>query len=482
MSIDIIKLIAKGEGIDIEFKECRTDVPKDLYDSVCSFLNRIGGHILLGVDNDGNVTGVDPSKVEKIKSAIVTTINNPNKIAPTFYTNIQQYEIENQIVLYMPIPCSSQVHRLSGRFFDRNEDSDIDITESVMLVADMFNRKGNVYTEIKVFPHISYMDIEPHRIERIRKMAYTQAEKRPHPWESLTDFELLRSANLYGKEHTTNREGVNLAGILLLGSEQLILSVLPHHRTDAIVRIKNLDRYDDRDFICVNLVESYDRLMAFIEKHTDDPFYLEGTQRVSIRDRIFREVCSNLLIHREFSNAFPAKLIIESNKVWTENANRPNGHGEIDDSNFSPLPKNPIIAGFFRQIGLADELGSGVRNVNKYMKIYSGKKPQFIEGNIFKLVLPLVSKTSSQLSSLLSDQHGDQHGDQHSDKDMSKRIVELCIHAKSKKELCDYFGYSDLTYFTRKYLNPLITEGILNFTVPDKPRSKNQKYISKILH
>jgi len=39
--------------------------------------------------------------------------------------------------------------------------------------------------------------------------------------------------------------------------------------------------------ICVNLVESFDRLMAFIEKHLDDPFFLEGTQRVSIRNKMF---------------------------------------------------------------------------------------------------------------------------------------------------------------------------------------------------
>ena len=43
----------------------------------------------------------------------------------------------------------------------------------------------------------------------------------------------------------TKKDGMNLAGILLLGSEQLIISVLPYHKTDAIKRVRNLDRYDD---------------------------------------------------------------------------------------------------------------------------------------------------------------------------------------------------------------------------------------------
>ena len=51
--------------------------------------------------------------------------------------------------------------------------------------------------------------------------------------------------------------------------------------------------------------------MEFIEKHLNAKFYLEGTQRINIRNKIFREVCANLLIHREFYSAYPAKLIIE---------------------------------------------------------------------------------------------------------------------------------------------------------------------------
>ncbi|WP_312667519.1 hypothetical protein [Tissierella praeacuta] len=59
-----------------------------------------------------------------------------------------------------------------------------------------------------------------------------------------------------------------------------------------------MDRYDDRDNIRVNLIESYDQLMYFISKHLNDNFYLEGDRRISLRNKIFREVVVNILIQR----------------------------------------------------------------------------------------------------------------------------------------------------------------------------------------
>ena len=115
----------------------------------------------------------------------------------------------------------------------------------------------------------------------------------------------------------------------------------------------------------------------------------EKDQRISLRDRIFREVAANMLIHREFLNPYPAKFIIETHRLFAENSNKPHGHGLIDPANFSPFPKNPVIARFFKEIGRADELGSGVRKLFKYCRHYSGgKTPELIEGDIFKSIIP----------------------------------------------------------------------------------------------
>ena len=106
-----------------------------------------------------------------------------------------------------------------------------------------------------------------------------------------------------------------------------------------------------------------------------------------MRNRLFREVVANLLIHREYSSAYPAKLIITADRVTTENGNNARGYGVIDLDDFSPYPKNPVIAGVFKEIGWAEELGSGVRNMKKYSQIYSGKLPKIEDGNIFRTTI-----------------------------------------------------------------------------------------------
>ena len=63
--------------------------------------------------------------------------------------------------------------------------------------------------------------------------------------------------------------------------------------------------------------------------------------------------------------------------------------GLLDLQKFEPFPKNPSISKVFREIGIADELGSGMRNTYKYTQLYSGQTPLFEEGDIFRTIIPL---------------------------------------------------------------------------------------------
>jgi ATP-dependent DNA helicase RecG len=130
-------------------------------------------------------------------------------------------------------------------------------------------------------------------------------------------------------------------------------------------------------------------IIEFIRKHTLDRFFLVDNHRVSVRSWIARELVSNILVHREYSKGFPARVIIERDRIYAENWNRSNRFGRIDPNNFTPEAKNPTLAWFFVNIGRADWMGSGIRNLYKYTKIYSGGEPELIEGDVFKTILPL---------------------------------------------------------------------------------------------
>lgn len=185
--------------------------------------------------------------------------------------------------------------------------------------------------------------------------------------------------------------------------EEVIQHLVPHYKTDALVRIQNTLRYDDREVIRVNLLEAYDQVMAFVAKHLPDKFYMEGAQRVSLRTKIFREVVANLFAHREYTNATPCTIVIYADRLETHNANNPHGEGPIDPDNFKPFPKNPIIGKFFTQIGHVEELGSGVVNTNRLVEKYANHgKPIFLEECIFKAVIPL-PKINDTVSDTVND-------------------------------------------------------------------------------
>ena len=180
-----------------------------------------------------------------------------------------------------------------------------------------------------------------------------------------------------------------------MGKDGVIASIVPAYKTDAYVQRANRDRYDDRVVVKTNLIEAYDELLAFAQKSLPDKFFLEGTQSISLRDVISRELISNTLMHREYTSPFPAKMVIGVDGILTENASRPRFMGQLTPERFNPLPKNPIIADFFVNIGRAETLGSGTRNLFKYAWAYGGTQPTLIEGDVFEARVPLLLGSAS---------------------------------------------------------------------------------------
>lgn len=276
----------------------------------------------------------------------------------------------------------------------------------------MYIRKQNIFTEKKIYPYATMEDLRLDLLPRIRIMAQNHAGGQ-HPWANMDDQELLKSAGLYGRDIATGEEGYNLAAIMLLGKDDVILNVAPAYVTDALVRKVNMDRYDDREIIKTNLIESYDRLLEFGRKHLPDKFFLEDTVNKSLRNIIIREMVSNTLMHREFSSSYTSKFVIEKDRMYVENANRAAYDGYITVDNLEPNPKNPIIAAFFRNIGYADQLGSGVRNLFKYSKFYSGQEPKFIEGDVFRIIVPLDDEYSFDYDIIVNNRLIRENGNAH---------------------------------------------------------------------
>jgi ATP-dependent DNA helicase RecG len=455
------QLIKDGEGLTVEFKRCRDTLPSSVYETVSSFSNRYGGYILLGVEDNGEVSGVASEAVKGIKSDFANTLNNSNKFAPTLFISLEEAKIDSEIVLWSYIPPTSQVVIVNGKIYDRAESGDMDITRNSEMVSHIHQRKRADYSERKIFPYAKEEDFEFERLmPKVRIMATTRIPA--HPWKNMSDLEIMKSAGLYQESLELGQTGYNLAAILLFGKDEVIRSCTANYITDAICRRENLDRYDDRLMVTTNLIEAYDRLLEFIAKHTLDRFFLddEDKQSISVRSKIAREIVSNILAHREYASAFPAKIIIERERIVTENWCLPKNPGRITLENFAPFPRNPLIANFFTNIGHADNLGSGTRNLYKFTKIYSGGEPELIDGDVFKTIVPL------ELS------HTKMSDNRNSSDKMSDKIVDFLskndeIDAKTTAEL---IGRSPET--ARRFLSQLVKDGVIVAT----GANRNRKY------
>lgn len=477
----IHRITANSEGTEIEYKKSQTGLARSVYESICAFLNRRGGHVILGADDDGTIIGIQPDKVQEQLDTLAKDLNNPQVINPTFYLNFEPLQIAGKWIIYFYVPESSQAHTYKGLYYDRSQDGDFALRNSQQ-IADLILRKQTGCTENRVLPYLTMDDLEVDLFDDVRKRV--KLNKATHLWANMTNEEILESAGMRLKDQQTGQEGYTLAAALLFGKEKTLTSVVPFYKTDAICRKDESRLYDDRDIVKCNLLRAFQRLMDFCGRHLPEWPIIEGEQRKSMRELIFREVCLNLLIHREFGAHHDASLIIGRDKVETCNWNIPFGYGQITLGNLRPHAKNPTIANFFAQLGIVEELGNGTRTMFKYVPFISGgQEPLLEEQDEFKVCIPYVgvdSSTASQVP-LTNGQQTDSkrttNGQQTLTSEQQKVLRLLEEGEKSILELMAVCGYKKRESFRNSVLNGLLERNMVAMTHPENISHRNQRYI-----
>jgi len=396
---EINKILREGEGTRIEYKESRESVPSDLYETVVSFSNTNGGTIILGANNDGVVIGISPHKVAKIKTDIVTAVNERSCVNPPMSVLSEEFDHPNGKLIILRIPASSMVHDHAGKIYWREADADIDITQNQTRISDLFLRKRNTFTESQIYQHLSMVDLREDLFDKARTLI--RGYQFTHPWVTASNEQILNESSLYRKDFQSGEEGLTLAAALIFGKDSTIQSIVPAYKIDAMVRKDNTDRYDDRLLLRTNLIDSYFQVLGFIKKHLSEKFFTENGQRKDLRELIFREVIGNFIVHREYTHAHTSELVIYKDKVVTTNPNIPQFTGPIDPNSFNPYPKNPNIRKFFTAFGWTEEIGSGVRNTYKFLDHYvTGARPLFYESHTFRTEIPLVTFSMAEFAGL----------------------------------------------------------------------------------
>ena len=68
---NLLDILSEGESTIVEFKRAKEEIPKNLFETICAMLNRNGGHIFLGVEDNGKIVGVTKDAIKDMKRNFV---------------------------------------------------------------------------------------------------------------------------------------------------------------------------------------------------------------------------------------------------------------------------------------------------------------------------------------------------------------------------------------------------------------------------
>lgn len=185
----------------------------------------------------------------------------------------------------------------------------------------------------------------------------------------------------------------------------------------------------------------------------------------------FREAIINAFVHNSWVSGNAPMITVFSDRIEIlSRGTLPPGQTTEGFFAGESVPVNQKLSDIFLQLHISERTGRGV---HKITEIYGKETYEFRENSIV-VVIPfnkLVTDTDAPVSApdnVLVDAQ---------DETVESKILAFCREPKSVLEILKMLGYTDKRT-VRKYLDPLIEEGRIAMTVPDKPTSKNQKYVT----
>lgn len=183
-----------------------------------------------------------------------------------------------------------------------------------------------------------------------------------------------------------------------------------------------------------------------------------------------REIVLNALIHRDYSihtENSPVRIMIFKDRLEVENPGGLYGRMTVDKlGTTAGDTRNPFIANAMEVMHLSENRYSGIPTIKREMEKANLPPPAFISRNgTFKVILYNRKSVEEKFENLIS-------------KD-SERVLEFCQMPRSREEIADFVGVKTVFYVVNHYVKPLVDSGKLLLTIPEKPKSKNQRYVKK---
>ncbi|MCH9627502.1 MAG: hypothetical protein S4CHLAM2_11430 [Chlamydiales bacterium] len=281
---EILSYLNWEEGEDLEFKSAKGGLPKSLWETYSALANTRGGIILLGVENDGSVSGIE--NISAIKRDFWNTINNRGKVSINLLKNedVQDLRHPNGALIAIRVPQATRYQSpvfvgqnpLTGTY-RRNAEGDYRCTEKE--VGRMLSDRAEEPADSRILEHYTLDDLDFSSLKQYRQRFASL--KPTHPWLSEDDQEFLCKLGGWRSCRASQKQGITVAGLLMFGREEILREVLPQYHVDYREKLSTQSdvRWTDRLTLDGtwpgNLFQFYLRVMQRLSADLKLPFQLD---------------------------------------------------------------------------------------------------------------------------------------------------------------------------------------------------------------
>lgn len=186
-----------------------------------------------------------------------------------------------------------------------------------------------------------------------------------------------------------------------------------------------------------------------------------------------REILVNGLIHRDYTiagGAVSLAIFDDRVEVWSAGQLPAGVTTELLSRDHNSVPRNPIIAETFHRAGLIEMWGRGTNRVVEMCRDHGIAPPEFAQVGPWVVVTFRVHVGTTRVTEQFTEHVAVQVTVQ------VAAVLEAARTPRSRSQLQQAAGVANRPHFTTAYLTPLVRAGWLEMTIPDKPRSRLQRY------
>ncbi|WP_190973775.1 ATP-binding protein [Bifidobacterium reuteri] len=491
----------------LEVKAAAEGTPR-VYDSLSSFSNQNeGGIILFGIDEQAGFTICGVYNAQDLQKKVYGQCEGMTPhIRPVFAT----VTVDGKTVVAAYIngrPMSERpVYRTSRGItegsYTRIGDADVRMTATELYEIESF--KEGRRDDISISP-----SAEPDMLDKtkVAQFIIDAAKERPL-LARRSDDEILTLTGVMQHGKPT------LAGMLTLGDypqriyPNSCITAIAVNGTD-IQPDGNGQRFTDNKRYEGTISEMLEGATGFVARNSRTKVVIRNGKRTDIPEypeTAVREILTNALMHRDYgpySNGTPIRLVLFSDRLECWNPGGVYGGQSINDLGYANMPtRNPTLVSLLEIEKIAENRHSGIPVIREEAADCGVRQPEFIDSKgsfmvrFFNTADPAertehatptepanhiehIDNASDESHAQVSTEQAQSNThERYTDSEqVRQRILRYCATPRSAQDIAGHLGLS-MTYVRRAYVLPLVAGGQLALTLPDKPRSKFQRYQS----